>query len=104
MTTGNQKTQSRDETRRKYKTLISSEDLLVPDEARKDDKPGSMFQLLTATGKNLLAPGELLHYEGAGEELAPPHVGLHMERLLLLPVPATGRSAQQTYWAGLISV
>jgi hypothetical protein len=52
------------------------------------DKPGAMLQFLAARGKDVLAARELLHNERAGEEFAAPHVRLHVQCLLLLPVPA----------------
>jgi len=52
------------------------------------NRPGPMLQLLAARGIHVLATRELLHDERAGEEFAAPHVRLHVQRLLLLPVPA----------------
>ena len=45
-----------------------------------------------------LGAGELVHDDGAGEELAPPHVLLHAELLLPLPVTRDPEHSEVCRW------
>ena len=45
-----------------------------------------MLQVLHPLDAGLLGPGQVIHDHGARQELGPPHVALHPQLLLALPV------------------